>query len=64
MKHNKVIENGVYGFEPYFEKLVITAIIDHENKEVRPSHGYFAPHKHSGFSKKVAKELGYNFNNN
>lgn len=64
MKRSKVIGNDVYGFEPYFDKLVVIATIYHENKEVRPTHGYFAPHRLSRYTKSVSKRLGYNFNNN
>lgn len=39
------------------------ATIHHNTKEVKPDHGYFSPHPYSKYSKKVAKELGYEFNN-
>lgn len=52
----------IYGWEPYFEKLVWVATVDHENKEVRPTQGYFPPHQHGITSKRYAKKMGYNFN--
>ena len=64
MKNYKIEGDKIKGFEPYFEKMVRIATIDHEKKEIRPSHGYFAPHPHSKYSKKIAKKLGYTFNNN
>ena len=54
----------IVGFEPYFNSLVKVAFIDHGKKEIRPSHGYFAPHKYGKKSKKYAESIGYTFNNN
>ena len=54
----------IYSYEPYFDNYVIIAIIDHEKKEIRPTHGYFSPHPQSSCSKRTAKRLGYTFNNN
>lgn len=59
MKNCKVIGDCIYGYEPYFEKLVQIARINHERKEIYYSHGYFPPHKHSKYSKKIAKKLEY-----
>jgi hypothetical protein len=52
------------GFEPFFEKDVVVATINHEQKTIRPTHGYFYPHKHGKTSKAYAKKIGYEFNNN
>jgi hypothetical protein len=54
----------IYGYEPYFEKKVLVANIDHNQKEVIPTHGYFLPHKIGVKSKKYAESIGYSFNNN
>lgn len=54
----------VLRYEPYFECKVPTAKINHELKEVRPSHGYFMPHPYGKLNKKLADRLGYSFNNN
>ena len=52
----------IYGLEPFFNKTVYIAVIDHKNKEVRPCHGYFPPHKHSNYSKRIAINLSYTYN--
>ena len=51
-------------YEPYFDKDVNTAHIDHNNKTIRPCHGYFMPHKYGKLNKKYADKIGYTFNNN
>ena len=56
-------ENKILNFEPYFNDYVITATICHNSKEIKPSHGYFYPHKYGKINKLVAKKLGYTFNN-
>jgi hypothetical protein len=59
-----VINNDqIYGFEPYFDKNVIIASIDHEKKEIRPTHGYFIPNPFGIKAENYAKKIGYNFNN-
>ena len=63
-KYVKIEGNHILRYERYFDKHVITASIDHENKVIRPSHGYFYPHKHGKSNKAYAKKLGYVFNNN
>jgi hypothetical protein len=40
------------------------ASINHETKEVRPTHGYFKKHPHGYRSEQYAKHIGYTFNNN
>lgn len=63
VKNHKVFNCDVLeGYEPYFEKNVVVAIIDHEAKTIRPTHGYFPPHKHGKYSQKYAKSIGYQFN--
>ena len=59
-----IIGDKIMGYEPYFEKDVIVASINNQNKEIRPAHGYFMPHKYGVISKKYADSIGYNFNNN
>jgi hypothetical protein len=58
-----LIEDELYGYEPYFEKDVTVAYINHDRKEVSPCHGYFFPHPLGKASKKYAKSIGYVFNN-
>jgi hypothetical protein len=60
----KIKGDEIYTYEPYFEKDVLVATIDQKNKEVRPTHGYFSPHKIGQKSKKYAEKIGYSFNNN
>jgi hypothetical protein len=48
-------------FEPYFEKEVIVASIDDEEKTIRPSHGYFHPSSIGKKSIKWANKNGYKF---
>jgi len=57
-------DNTIMDYEPYFDKNVNVATIDHVNKEVRPRHGYFKPHKYGKASEAYAKTIGYRFNNN
>jgi hypothetical protein len=54
----------ILGYEPYFDKLVLVAFICDESKTVYPAHGYFVPHPHGTLSKRYAKKIGYEFNNN
>ena len=46
------------GWEPYFGKNVKIATVDDVLKEVRPTHGYFPPHKHGIAAKRWAKKYG------
>jgi hypothetical protein len=67
MKYKKSNITGhiyILRHEYYFDRLVATAIINHESKEVRPTHGYFLPHHYGKLNKKIADKLGYIFNNN
>jgi hypothetical protein len=64
MKKFIVEQNEILGFEPYFNKLVLIAMINHERKEIRPTNGYFYPHKYGKKAKKYAESIGYTFNNN
>ena len=59
-----IIGDKIMGYEPYFDKDVIVASINNKNKEIRPAHGYFIPHKYGVISKKYADSIGYDFNNN
>ena len=59
--HTKGIR--ILGYEPYFDKLVSVATIYADTKEIKPSHGYYAPHKYGKQMKKFAQSIGYNFNN-
>jgi hypothetical protein len=54
----------IYGYEPYFDKNVWVASINHDREEVTPTHGYFYPHKIGKKTKKYAEKIGYTFNNN
>jgi len=60
----KIWNNKILGYEPFFKENITIAIIDHDQKEVRPAHGYFFPHPLGLISKRYARILGYNFNNN
>jgi hypothetical protein len=51
----------VLGFEPYFNSFVKVGSINHEKKIIRPSFGYFAPHKYGKRLKAKAKKLNYTF---
>lgn len=42
-----IIENKYYGYEPFFKDFVMMAYVDIDNKEVRPTHGYFLPQNFS-----------------
>lgn len=53
--------NEILGFEPYFGKDVTIAFINHDQKTIRPAHGYFPPHRYGKESRKFAKDLGYKF---
>ena len=44
--------------------MVIVAIIDHVNREVRPTHGYFKHHSYGYKSEQYAFSIGYTYNNN
>jgi hypothetical protein len=65
----KIVKDNILGeviqaHEPYLEKKVAVAIINHEKKEIRPTHGYFNPHKYGKYISKYAESIGYKFNNN
>ena len=66
MKNKAMIVQAqfILGWEPYFNKDVRIASIDHMSKEIRPCHGYFFPHPWGKKVKAYAKKLGYTFNNN
>ncbi len=64
MQNYELKENKILRYEPYFNERVATAIINHELKEIRPTHGYFYPHKYGKMNKQLAKKIGYSFNNN
>ena len=51
-------------YEPFFDKLVWTAFIDHKSKIVRPCHGYFKYHPYGVKNERYAKSIGYTFDNN
>ena len=57
----KIEKSAIYGFEPVFNKHVIVAHIDHDNKEIRPTHGYFVPHTYGKKVQKYAESIGYEF---
>jgi len=59
-----VRDNKILGYEKYFNKLVTIAYIDKDANEVRPTHGYFAPHPYGKKVKNWSKRNGYVFNNN
>jgi len=49
----------IYRLEPYFNDTVPTAIINHENKTVRPCHGYYSKHPYAKLNKAIAVRMGY-----
>jgi len=53
---------NILGYEPFFNKNVTIGTVDHTNKEVRPSHGYFPPHSHGKRIQRYARIIGYKFN--
>ena len=61
VKLSKINPNEIMGYEPYFGKEVVTGFINHESKTIRPTHGYFPPHRHGVENVKYAKDLGYKF---
>ena len=63
MRDSYIKDDYIFRYEPYFEKMVMTAKIDHVNKEVRPCHGYFIPNPYGKLNESLAKEIGYIFNN-
>lgn len=63
MKHLKSTSFNILGFEPYFNEYVTVGYINHKNKTIKPSFGYFAPHKYGNSLKRKAKKIGYNFSN-
>lgn len=55
-------DREILGYEPALGVDVITAFINHEAKTIRPTHGYFPPHRYGKENAKYAKEIGYTFN--
>ena len=51
----------ILGFEPYFNDFVVVGTINHNTKRIRPTHGYFYPHKYGKRMKAMAKKLNYTF---
>jgi len=61
MEKYEISGRVILRYEPYFECKVPTAIIDHNDKTIYPSHGYFKPHKYGKYNEKLANKLGYKF---
>lgn len=51
----------ILGFEPFFNSFVKVGIINHKDKIIRATFGYFAPHKYGKRLKAKAKKLNYTF---
>lgn len=60
----KIENDGLYGFEPFFNCFVKIASIHHKSKTIRPCHGYFMPHKYGKLANKYANTINFYFNNN
>ena len=54
----------IYAYEPYFKSDVWVGVMDYDRREVRPTHGYFYPHKYGKLMKKMAEQMRFTFNNN
>ena len=55
---------SIYGWEFYFERNVEIATYFPARNEVRPTHGYFAPHPHGNRLMARCRKFGVTFNNN
>lgn len=51
----------IMGFEPYFNEMVWVGTIDHDKKEIKPTHGYFAPHLYGKRMRAKARSMGYKY---
>lgn len=61
MRTRETHPNEILGYEPYFGKDVTIAFVNHEQRTIRPAHGYFPPHRYGNQTRKFAKELGYDY---
>lgn len=61
MKKYEILGKAILRYEPYFNCNVPTAVIDHNDKSIYPTHGYFKPHKYGKLNEQLAKRLGYKF---
>ena len=51
----------IFGYDSHFSGWRWVAMIDHEKKIVKPTHGYYLPHAYGKKAQKYALKLGYEF---
>lgn len=55
---------SIFGWEPGLQMNVWIAFYNPMRNEVKPCHGYFAPHKYGKNLQKKCEKFGITFNNN
>lgn len=55
---------SIFGWEPFVQMNVWIAFYHPKRNEVRPCHGYFAPHYHGKNLQRKCAKFGITFNNN
>jgi ribosomal protein L20 len=61
-KHD-LLGDVIMGWEEYFKCLVPIAVVDKKKKVIRPTHGYYLPHKWAYKVENFALNNGYKFDN-